>query len=558
MATQISVNGIPSALQLSELLAAFENSIAEGVQIIQKQALHTRQDDAKLEQVDQAFSQLNQRISSLPIRLKQQRNLCTPLGRLSDEIILQILGYCLVSNAGENSSQDLYYIKETIPLSSAFFLCRRWRDLANSYPPLWSQVALPCNPNLFRLFRDRSGTSRMRVHLTNVGVRFDDVHMHALGDPLCQLAPRISEMEVDWSYNTENRLRLDQFLARHLRQNQLSSLELLLLSDGGSHQLTDYSINAPALRTLRISAKRPTTPLYMRVENLVELSYLCDCLSPFNILRLLSEFPHLERCSIFDQIPDSQSHTETLPVISLPRLKSIHIGSLYLSDMIQVLENLKVPSSARLRLQTDEPHSRSTSIETLLAPYLASTQEIHVVKSKCMVTYRLTSDAGGLLLVENTFDHGRRIAVTSLVALSRYPTNLSRINLKVQHLPSLYDLVHVLSSWPSVKHIGVCTPYDDFERLLTALMETPNTMCPLLRSFDCTGTKFSGNYMKRFLEFRTSKCVALQELNITEGFSDLEPGEVAHLVGKVREIPVESKLRWEVARPDCDPYPRWL
>ncbi|KZS91790.1 hypothetical protein SISNIDRAFT_487108 [Sistotremastrum niveocremeum HHB9708] len=558
MATQIYVNGIPSALQLSELLAAFENSIAEGVQIIQKQALHTRQDDAKLEQVDQAFSQLNQRISSLPIRLKQQRNLCTPLGRLSDEIILQILGYCLVSNAGDNSLQDLYYIEETIPLSSAFFFCKRWRDLANSYPPLWSQIALPCNPNLFRLFRDRSGTSLMRVHLTNVGVRSDDVHMHALGDSLCQLAPQISELQVDWMRDVQNLLGWDQFLARHLRQNELSSLKSLLLTDGGSHQLTDYIISTPVLQTLRVYAKHPLAPLHMRVDNLVELSYLCDSLSPLNILRLLSEFPRIERCSIYDQEPESHSRSETLPVISLPRLKSIHIGSLYLSDMRQVLGNLEVPSSAHLRLETIELHSRSTSIEGFLAPYLASTQDLNIVKSKSLVTYRLTLDSGRLLVVENKFEHGGGITVASLAALSRYPTNLSRVNLKVQHLPSLYGIVEILSSWPSVKHIGVCTQYADFERLLTALMETPNTTCPLLRSFDCTGTKFSGNYMKRFLEFRTSKSVALQELNITEGFSDLEPGEVAHLVGKVREIPVESKLRWEVARPDCDPYPRWL
>ncbi|KZS89499.1 hypothetical protein SISNIDRAFT_526828 [Sistotremastrum niveocremeum HHB9708] len=73
-----------------ELWTEIEASVAKG---IQDQLVGHRQSKKNVMDVEEAFGQIEGRLSVL---LKQQRNLFTPIGGLSDEIILEILHYCIL------------------------------------------------------------------------------------------------------------------------------------------------------------------------------------------------------------------------------------------------------------------------------------------------------------------------------------------------------------------------------------------------------------------------------------------------------------------------------
>ncbi|KZS91778.1 hypothetical protein SISNIDRAFT_487096 [Sistotremastrum niveocremeum HHB9708] len=510
---------LTTGAEIAHLCTTFKKQVAEEISSIRQQAPVLRAHDSRLVNIEQILYGMDQ-------FLKEQRNLCTPIGRLTDEIILEILHYCMGTRTAHEEEQRL-------ALPSATFLCKRWRELAIRARSLWSHLVLPSSPALFRLFRDRSGALPVSLYLTNRGL--PEVHeMDFIGDPFCQLASRISHLDIRWATIDGENPPLSQFLTDHIRQKAFTYLKTLDMRDEHRGRTQSFSLNTPALQILRFSGIRFRIP-QVQSENLVELQYRCPGLGPRGILELLSGFPRLERCSIEDYKPLPRQGGSDLPQVSLTQLQSISIKSLYVAQMRDIVSHLQTPSSATIDLGTYEDHLFEMEPEDFIGSLLFSFDELRILERQ-HIYFALTSEGGRSLKLEHEMEIEHKEGQYDCIWLSAiiaHPSSVSRIALDVPKLPSLRELVKVMQSWNLITHISIRTEAAYLERLFTALEETPNTPCPLLKSLDCRGARFSGPRMTRFLEFRRDRGVALQELKFTKGFSEPPLGDISSLVGHV-------------------------
>lgn len=413
---------------------------------------------------------------------------------------------------------------------------------------LWSWLVLPCSPELFRLFRDRSGTVPIILHISN-NSSSNSVDMEKLGDPLCQVASRISELKIEWDLR-DHEISWWQFLDRHTRQREFSSLKVLEIYDSSWDETVPVSVlNTPVLQTL-IFRGFPTSLPRVRVDNLIELRFDSEELSPSQILDMLEGLPSLEHCSISDDDAHPFPGVQVVhPVVSLPRLQTLCLDYFYTDVAMKVFMHLDLPPYAMVTALNSEPplEKSGTSLTEVIRTRLLSSSEFKIVQQRRCIDYTFGAHAQHSLRIS----HGQplsefRVQVekpVSLVELAASPANLSRIILHMEELPALADLVQTLRSWPLLSHFGIRTQVPDFERLLNALEETPDILCPLLKSLDCTGTRFSGPRMKFFLQFRKAKGVPIENLHFTSGFSDVKAGDLASLLAQVSETDPSPMLK---------------
>ncbi|KZT36131.1 hypothetical protein SISSUDRAFT_93145 [Sistotremastrum suecicum HHB10207 ss-3] len=229
-----------AATETRELLIELETCVARGLQ----SHLIGGQSGRKVEDVEQAIGQIEGHLS---VFLKQQRNSATPIGRLSNELILEILQYSTLDD-----DKYIHLSHKKTRLNVAFSLCTRWWRIAVNTPSLWTTICLPMDPNLFRLFRDRSDTLPLKIYLSTRNLKRNESPEASMGDPLPQLLPRLSRLYVDWDDGDYD--DFCTFLSTHIGHTELPCLTSLTVEAVGAEWGGDvYKINAPNLSEYRFN-----------------------------------------------------------------------------------------------------------------------------------------------------------------------------------------------------------------------------------------------------------------------------------------------------------------
>ncbi|KZT40360.1 hypothetical protein SISSUDRAFT_1044248 [Sistotremastrum suecicum HHB10207 ss-3] len=484
---------------------------------------------------------MEKRLNQSIVFLKQRHNQCLPIGRLSDEILLAILQYCVGQTKPVRPSyysSRITYQARSLP--AAFVCCSRWRSLAIRSPSLWATIGLPSPPKLFQLLRDRSGTSSLTVIASNDHYAKKDAIMDFIADPLRQLVPRIARLEMAWEKNADDPDGLNGFLSTYIGGKEFSNLRALDLTDLRNGPEPSVTLNAPGLRSFRYRGELRHLPK-VEAARLVDLHLVWQHMTLPEILKVLSRFPNLKNCTI-----DQSGCTLKEPVVhatrskvALGRMRSFDAKTFYTSDMIYLFEHLELPDSASVSLEIHSERTEEGSpLIDLLGPQIALADGIKISGDHSMeIKYTLLRTSSGQFQVVH--QKSSNVIFESPSNLADYPSSLSSLEFHVRRLPSMQDLITILTYWSSLTHIRVCTEELSFEKLLTALEETPQTVCPELQSLDCTGTKFSGPRMRVWLAFRKQRGVGLKELTVTKGFAEPKLDDINDLVEMFFEEPPE-------------------
>ncbi|KZS91745.1 hypothetical protein SISNIDRAFT_496384 [Sistotremastrum niveocremeum HHB9708] len=492
--------------ELSELYAGFESKVADS---IHRQMINVESLDEEMLSLENNFAMMKERIER---SMKLQHNLCIPIGRLTDEIITEILQYGIDEVYEEASLADL-------ALFPTYSICTRWRNVAISSPSLWSRISLPCHPNLFRLIRDRSRSNLLQVSVVNASDP-DPLDTVTLGESLRQLAPRISQLRISWAWfeTQPNMPFLDVFFSDHVGQKEFSALREIDLTDTFNEDPTRKPVvlNTPALRIMGFEGLPSTIP--RPIPSLIELEFRGSQLEINEILDLLSYYTQLEICSIIntESCGDLEDDHD---IVSLDRLQSFEIDMMHVSEMEILLAHLTLPASARLTLGTYLPDPDYHLFHRFLGPYLLKADELKITSDEKNIIYSMTYKSRGPITITHRTHDGPPPGIALLPTLASHSSDLSLIDIEYSVLPSLSNLILAFSLWDDIENIRVSTQELEFERLLNALEETPNIVCPLLKILDCAETEFSSLRMKNFLEFRENKGARIQTLKFTRGYA---------------------------------------
>ncbi|KZS91743.1 hypothetical protein SISNIDRAFT_496382 [Sistotremastrum niveocremeum HHB9708] len=431
--------------ELSELCAGFESRAADS---IQRQLTNAASLSEEMLNLENRFSLMKDKIER---SMKLKHNFCTPIGRLSDELIREILQYGIDPGCGHSF-------------------------LTKGFP-------------LFPTYSINSGCGVLNTTL--------------LGESLRQLAPRIRQLQVRWSkVATQHDIpRLEDFLSDHMGHKEFSVLQTLDVMDAFEEdpQRRPIVLNMPALSTMRFKGVPRIIP--RPIVSLVHLVIKGGFRLEINeILDFLSYYPQLKTCSI--------TNTECY-------------GDDEDDHELVTLTNLKASSSTFLTLGTFLDERDDDELYEFLGLYLMESNELKISNDEYNIIFSMTYQSRGPISVAHAygFHDGPPEEIHSFPTLSSYSTNISLLDIRYSILPSLGDIILAFTAWSKIAHIRVCTEELGFERLLTALEDTPTVLCPLLRILDCTGTRFSSLRMKQFLDFREKKGVCIQTLKFTRGFA---------------------------------------
>ncbi|KZS95245.1 hypothetical protein SISNIDRAFT_452601 [Sistotremastrum niveocremeum HHB9708] len=468
--------------------------------------------------------------------LTQQRNMCMPIGRLSVEIVVEILEYCLEQGLDRCTPRIIY--------PSAFFWCKTWRTIAINTPSLWSQIFLPAPRKMFRLLRDRSGTASLTVFVLASKHTLKDSELTWVGNALCEIIPRISHLTLEWSLHKSSGI-LREFLLAYVGQKQFDRLRFLewdvMLHEPSSEIFT---LNAPEVRSLKVNgemfrALRLPCPHVVRLQLILDDVYM----SSEEILGLLSEVPYLEHCEISDPEPISGPlTTNSRPLVLLSNLRYLAIGAVTIRHAGYLLQHLEIPSSAKVQLEIwsddsegeseDVPHfvSLKSVLPTSMAPFLGLGMTFTGVNS----CFTFTTESEGSLALDCQFDNLAQL-FSEPSDLASYAAILTEVEVQYMPftLPATRHLINAFLLWSRITQLRVQLDENDFERLLTALEDTPEIVCPRLRILDCGDTKLSSARMVVFLGFRRDKGVPITELTVSRRCIEGDVNDLSPLVTKL-------------------------
>ncbi|KZT35347.1 hypothetical protein SISSUDRAFT_1121656 [Sistotremastrum suecicum HHB10207 ss-3] len=451
--------------------------------------------------------------------VKTNFNRRAPVERLHDELILEILKYCVP-------------LKEK-KLPSAFAVCARWRHMANSSPALWTKMYLPMPPEWYSIFVKRSGNSLLEVHLSNWKIQDNQSSCQLLGENLRQLAPRIANLHMFWVPSFDHH-GLDKFLASHATDLEFPALEIAEFRESSPRDKPTIVLRTPALRKLTMDMNTNFAPDVI-TDNVTDLKIRSSSQKSHEIIPLLAGFPQLEHCDIFTYSFDRTSSILPPPsIISLKKLQNISVKTLNVSSATYTLNCLDVPKSARIELEVTDKEDES--VGPLIGPRMLTCDELNIGGGgyrKVVLTLKSDSQPS-LQISANHFNSAL------LSELASYPSSLSHFRFKYHALPSSDHLTQALTFWSSLTSICIWTCEPDFDRFL-AVLSTDQTplICPQLESLECTEIKFTRSRMLAFLELRKVRGVPLRELKTTRGFSNPDTEGFAKLVESHVEVDAE-------------------
>ncbi|KZS91730.1 hypothetical protein SISNIDRAFT_487047 [Sistotremastrum niveocremeum HHB9708] len=545
--TTFSGRGFPNVSELSLVCDELDSRVSDELQRVLVDPFSSGH---SIRAFTAVLHELDQRLARSSQLLKQRQNMCTPIGKLSDEIILEILEYC--------AKEHLFghYSPKGTNLPAPFSLCSKWRNIAVRSPTLWSNISLPMPSDLLDLFMSRNGNVPLAVVVDIVDQVVDklleneDFSFDSLGSSLRPVLPRISRLSLLWtSPNAENVMTLNTFIAQHIGHRELTSLEVLHINSIYTFDEPITKINAPKLLTLNFVGFVPSVPSF--VDNTVtELNLSGREFELHEVLDVLAALPLLETCMIDTAEHDEpQLITDYHPPVFLPRVKKIHLASFNVDQMDYLVKHLEIPPSAFMRLDTcADPDEHLLAFEDFLGPLITLSERQCVSRAIDHYSY-----GGYVQSHELICKSGRQMVLThkthsefiDIMRLARYAMNLSLIDLCVASLPSTAELVYVINCWSKIVHLGMRTEDADFERLLEAFETSADVPCPLLESLDCTGTSFNAGRMGQFLRFRTRQNVPLRELRFTKDlvqWTETEPeiDAFSTLVELVQSVPLQG------------------
>ncbi|KZT36128.1 hypothetical protein SISSUDRAFT_1063921 [Sistotremastrum suecicum HHB10207 ss-3] len=491
-----------------ELWSEIESSVAKGVQ---HRLVWHKQSGKKLDDAEQAFGRLEGKLS---VFLKQQRNMFTAIGGLSDELILEILQYSIIDE------EPRYNVgrRKKAALNPAFSLCARWRKIAVNTPSLWTTISLPSDLRFFRLCRDRSETLPLKLWLSDHKIGPKESIMDVLGTPLRHLVPRVATLHVDWSGGD---CTLNAFFKMAIGQKEWPSLISLNVSNRDWDLDQAPVLNTPMLQELQFYGGSDDLRL-VPFGKLVKFYFESCTLDSETILTILAALHCVEHCEISNTDPPLGRPEGDLPLVVLPKLKTLRLHTLEVEDAARVYRQLETPSAATIhfRTHTDDDPTNQASFGDLVGPEMAHCEKLSISWPSDDIKYTLESKTRGTITFELFSPENAPPRFRHLSTLSTHPTNLTVLNLHLWTLPCITILIPAMTSWSSIIQIGVCTEETEFEKLLTVLEETPEVVCPKLTTVNCSGTKFSSVRMKCFLQCRRNYDVPLQELKTTKGFAE--------------------------------------
>ncbi|KZS91761.1 hypothetical protein SISNIDRAFT_487079 [Sistotremastrum niveocremeum HHB9708] len=527
---------MPKISKLEAIYREFETKVAH--------VMHQRPEDIKNSKAavsatsfEHLLFQAEQRISRSIHSMRRQYNRRAPVNRLPNELILEILQYCMAS---ENS-----HLSYDLRIPAAFSTCKRWRDIAISATCLWTKISLPMHPSLSPLLLERSGNRPVDVYLTN-SPRWKECSLKtSLVEPFDKLVPRISSLSISWDDDIKwNTQTLNQFLAPYSTDAdgcpEFSSLRFLKIWDFSDEEEQEAWLSTPMLEKLILHGNINSKPI-VNMYHLVNLQVYWCIMSSADILGLLQDCVKLKTCYIENETPECRPASRRPWRCMLSCLETLTLHSLCVSDMHTLLDSLDIPSSTTIATTADEdfhlpPEIEPVSFVDLIGPRISEFEALTISHGCPGIVYDFTSDSDsrGFRSFEDNTSSPR--SIRSLPALASYPNILNYLEIDVQTLPSSEDLAQALASWSGLTRLCITTQEEEFDKLVLVLQGEVPLLLPRLECFDCSETKFKRSSLLTFLQFRRDKGMAIKELVMTKGFSSPDAEGFAALVEKLNDV----------------------
>lgn len=211
-----------------------------------------------------------------------------------------------------------------------------------------------------------------------------------------------------------------------------------------------------------------------------------------------------------------------IPNLSLKNLKRFSLSIIYLSQLRDTIGRLGCPDSLSISAKIYKADPAAVALADFLGPYMSTSDEFKIVKRDDQAVYTLISKTGREIEITHldvipfawSDPAALKLTALNLPKLASYPSNLSHLHLQTDSLPSTQDLIRTLSAWALISSIRVQTDESNFGKLLTALENAPELICPLLKILDCTGTKVCSTRIAPFLAIRKRMGAPLDEFRI--------------------------------------------
>ncbi|KZT35088.1 hypothetical protein SISSUDRAFT_1051924 [Sistotremastrum suecicum HHB10207 ss-3] len=524
------VSRIPTVSELSGFCGTFESNVSDA---IQEQLINFSScSSGTLSSTRQTLLELEQRLAQSSQFLKERHNMCTPIGRLPDELIQDILARCVRDHFFGRYS----FMAMSFP--AVFFLCVRWREIAIHSPDLWADIPLPLPSAIFNLFFGRSQDLPLSIYVDIEYMSSSKEALDSLASSLRQIIPRVSSLRVAWNPRYVEK-SLNIFLSEQFGDSEFTHLTCFKIE---SYELLDeaiVSLNMPRLEILDYGGHIDSFPKFIDTSTIIKLSLDGTDANADAYLDLLYDFPCLESLIMGSS---DEPITRFHDVVRLERLKMLSMNESRVDQVDYIIRHLEVPPSAHMRIDTWELDS-SVSLQDFIGPYILQSHEYSIEPTRPAGSSHPFFHS---LSSKSIFDmyigfQPKRPEIIPLTALAPYFINLSVIKLHIQILPSVLGLIRTIAYWSNIVHLGVHTRENDFGRLLEAFRISSDLPCPLLESFDCTRTKFKAESMGQFLAMRKNRGVPIQNLTFTEGFaSETERDAFGGLVDNVHEVALEG------------------
>ncbi|TCD66277.1 hypothetical protein EIP91_001568 [Steccherinum ochraceum] len=317
--------------------------------------------NTELQDTARSIAQLERQAADLKTRLNE----LLPMGRLHDDVLIEILFHFIADVYAHTKPTDRCgHYPHWFHL---IFVCRRWRDLIYTTPSLWSFLAWTINPDCTR----KALWLSKHAPLTKIHVWHDK-------DQLSQ--------HVFWNVS---KVTLKETMREVLREvYRAQELYLCVSSHDMEHSLFTQIFDRPApyLHTIEVPElwcppndvdhhlPEDTSEIFPRLQRLsagpLDVQYLKafvvptltslslhryyvdeDEYSPPMLLDLFAKLPLLENLSLETQSlhPGFSSVSPSRPLVNLSHLKTLNYCGQAV-DLAEMLMFLTLPSSANVRI----------------------------------------------------------------------------------------------------------------------------------------------------------------------------------------------------------------